>query len=81
MRLSRGYGEVRLEAACRRALALEVCTYKSIKSILSTGKDSEALPGEGADVVTCDKIHQNVRGGDYYREEQNQSPTEELTHA
>ena len=81
MRLSRGYGEVRLEAACRRALALEVCTYRSIKSILSTGKDSEALPGEGADAATCDQIHQNVRGGNYYREEQKKSPTEELTHA
>ena len=66
MRLSKSYEVVRVEAACHRALALEVCSYKSIKSILKTGKDSEPLPGDGAAPMTCETHHQNVRGKDYY---------------
>ncbi len=81
MRLSRGFGEQRVEAACRRALALDVCSYRSIKSILSTGMDGEPLPGDGASLMTCEVIHRNVRGGDYYREQENESSNKDLTHA
>ena len=39
MRLGKSYGDERLEAACRRALTLGACSYKSIESILKLGLD------------------------------------------
>ena len=65
MKLRRQYGRERLEAACRRALTLDVCTYRSIRSILST--KAERLPLPTAGETTGPRIdHENVRGGDYY---------------
>ena len=75
LRLAKGYTPSRVEAACRRALALDVCRYRSIKSILQTGKDREPLPpAEGG---ACPLAHPNVRGPEYYAQ------TEErlVTHA
>ncbi len=66
MRLGKSYGADRLEAACRRAWVLDVRTYQSIKSILKTGKDSEALPGTEPALPSCRKHHRNVRGAGYY---------------
>jgi transposase len=37
MRLGKSYGATRLEAACRRALMLGACSYKSLESILKQG--------------------------------------------
>ena len=61
--LLRGYGARRLEAACRHALDIGAPSYKSVKSILSTGRDQAAaeqrelsLPGR----------HANIRGPGYY---------------
>jgi len=81
MRVSKGYAHARVEAACRRALALDVCSYQSIKSILKTGKDSEPLPGDGVALMSCDRHHQNVRGKDYYNTENGTSNRKELIHA
>lgn len=81
MRLARGYGETRTEAACRRAVALDVCSYSSIRSILSTGKDNEPLPGDGSELMTCSLSHQNVRGGDYYRQAHKEPQNKEIIHA
>ncbi len=55
-----------MEAACQRALAFDVCSYRSIKSILKTGKDSEPLPEDGTVSSPYNRYHQNVRGRDYY---------------
>lgn len=66
IRMGKDYQSARIEAACRRALALDVCTYKSIKSILKNGKDKEPLPDESAETAGCLTHHQNVRGKDYY---------------
>jgi transposase len=66
LRLSTSYESSRVEAACRRALALNVCSYRSIKSILKTGKDREALPTDEPVVRVCPNHHRNVRGADYY---------------
>jgi len=66
MRLARGYGPERLEAACRRALALEVCTYKSIKSILATKMDQQPLPEDDAGTPVVSQ-HVNIRGESYYQ--------------
>lgn len=66
MRLGKDYEVSRIEAACQRALALDVCTYKSIKSILKNGKDKEALLALKDEDAGCLAHHQNVRGKDYY---------------
>jgi len=81
VRLSKSFEASRVDAACHRALALEVCTYQSIKSILKTGKDSEPLPGDGADLMGCNAHHQNVRGKGYYGTQNDTPKGEDLTHA
>ena len=45
MRLGQEFGPERLEAACRRALAIRSPTYKSIQSILKSKLDQVAFPG------------------------------------
>ena len=66
IRLDRSYPSERVEAACRRAIALEVCSYRSIKSILKTGKDLEPLPTDKPASQSCKHHHHNVRGREYY---------------
>lgn len=66
MRLSRDYGSQRVEAACRRALAFNVCSYQSIKSILKTKLDKESLPNEEDQTPLPVPEHENVRGESYY---------------
>ncbi len=64
MRLGKSFGEQRLEAACRRALTLGACSYKSIESILRQGLDRKAFP-EQQD-LELGIAHENIRGSDYY---------------
>jgi transposase len=64
MRLGKGFGEQRLEAACRRALKLGACSYKSIESILRQGLDRKALPEQQELELLIE--HENLRGSDYY---------------
>jgi transposase len=68
MRLGKRYGEGRLEAACRRALRIGACSYKSIESILKHDLDQQPLPGPpaAAPVIT----HSNIRGAQYYHTNQ-----------
>ncbi len=66
LRLGKRYSNERLEAACRRALAMNACSYRSIKSILKNSLDRELLePVEIPAVHT--EVHANVRGSDYYK--------------
>ena len=46
--LQKKYGNVRLEAACRRALAFQSGHYKTIKSILQQGLEYSPLPDQEA---------------------------------
>ena len=64
MRLGKSFGEERLEAACRRALKLGACSYKSIDSILRQGLDRKALPEQQELELSIE--HDNLRGSDYY---------------
>jgi len=66
MRLSKDYGSQRLEAACRRALVFDACSYRSIKSILKTKLDKESLPGDEEPALVPVPEHENVRGEAYY---------------
>jgi len=64
MRLGKSFGEERLEAACRRALTLGACSYKSIDSILRQGLDRKALPEQQELELSIE--HDNLRGSNYY---------------
>lgn len=64
MRLGKTYGEVRLEAASRRALAIGACSYKSVESILKNGLDKKPLPATTVESPAIE--HDNLRGPDYY---------------
>jgi len=63
MRLGQTYGAERLEAACKRALAVGGVSYKSVRSILANGLDGEPLE-EAIERAPIE--HSNVRGGSYY---------------
>ena len=65
MKLGKEFGGERLEAACKRALAVNAISYKSVKSILKTGLDRQPLPQE-RDRQTNLIDHPNIRGSDYY---------------
>ncbi len=70
LNLAKKYGRQRLEAACKRALAIGSPTRKSVLSILDQGLDRVALtPRSEPDQRTLDltEEHSNVRGPDYYR--------------
>ncbi len=79
MRLARGYGSERMEAACRRALATDTCTYKSIKSILATKMDRQPLPDEDEASSPAPPRHENIRGERYYNEPGTAPPSDHLT--
>ena len=65
IRLEKSYGTARLESACKRALAINGCSYKSVESILKTGLDQvEATSTEQSQVTK--QPHENIRGGDYF---------------
>ena len=64
MRLGKSFGQDRLEAACRRALKVGSCSYKSIDSILRQGLDRLALPEPQELDLFIE--HDNLRGSDYY---------------
>jgi transposase len=68
MRLGKSYGDERLEAACRRALTLGACSYKSIESILKKGLDRHPVPEQPS--ATTASRHANIRGPQYYQEDQ-----------
>lgn len=61
--LARSYGDERLEAACRRAIAIGARNYSSVASILKNNLDRHrpATPTEGPAIV-----HANIRGPDYF---------------
>jgi len=64
VRLGEKYPHPRVEAAAHRALALNVCTYQSLKSILKNHLDGQAP--EPASDPTPPMDHPNLRGPGYY---------------
>jgi len=78
IRLGKDYEISRIEAACQRALAMDICSYGSIKSILKNGKDRENVPVQEAERLYCSAHHQNVRGKDYYETRNQVDPAGEL---
>ena len=68
LNLVKHYGATRLEAACRRALAIGSPKRKSIKSILEAKLDQhpDLFPASEVTSITPSQ-HSNVRGADYFR--------------
>ena len=72
LRLAKSYGEARLEAAARRALAIGSHSYRSVESIPrfrhSGAGLAHRLDGTASEPVEPDAplVHHNIRGADYY---------------
>ncbi len=64
LHLAKEYGEERLCAACRRAIAIDALSYKSIQSILKSGLDRAPLPDPVSQSPALH--HENIRGSHYY---------------
>ena len=63
LRLGKRYGDVRLEAACSRALGVRARSYRHVESILKNGLDRVVATSEQTSLPLT---HENVRGRDYY---------------
>jgi transposase len=66
MRLSGRYPIERMEAACRRALAIGARSYRSVESILAHGLDATPIPGYEAAPIPP-REHEHLRGATYYQ--------------
>jgi transposase len=66
VRVGKRYGAGRLNAACARAVAVGAVSYQSVKSILQTGLDRQALPAPASGIPLALELHANVRGAAYY---------------
>lgn len=55
---------MRLELACRRAISLGACSYKSLESILRQGLENLPLAQQHLPLLPDD--HANLRGPGYY---------------
>ena len=66
IRLGKAYGRERMEAACKRALALDICSYRSIASMLKNDMDSRPLPG-AQKLPPRTNAPAHIRGAKYYR--------------
>ena len=64
IRLTNDYTPERVEAAARRAVGVNACTYQSVKSILKNNLDGQPA-GEPAE-PTSPIDHSNVRGPGYF---------------
>ena len=63
LRLVKEYGPERLGGACRRALALQALSSRSVESILKTGLDRAPLPAAAS---PSPLYHENLRGPHYF---------------
>lgn len=65
LKLTRYFGEKRLEAACKRALFYEQTSYKKVHDILEKGLDQEHLPLTPQEQNPIE--HGNIREPHYYK--------------
>ncbi len=77
-RLLKAYSKERLEAASRRAVELQACSYSSMKSILKHSLDQQLLIDLPTERAGPD--YGNLRGARYYESpDQSQPHTERET--
>ncbi len=68
--LVRDYERERVEAAARRALKFNTCSYRSMKAILSSGLDQRQDIEEQRSVQLRLPLHHNIRGPEYYQDKE-----------
>lgn len=61
--LAKSYAPERVDAACRRGVAIKARSVSSIRSILKTGLDQAFLEPEAEELPLQ---HPNIRGQNYY---------------
>jgi transposase len=66
LRLSKKYGNQRLETACKRALSYDMPRYSNIRNILEKGLDL-ILEDQHQKESQPPQDHPNLRGGNYYQ--------------
>jgi transposase len=64
LRLAKGYGDARLEAACQRALVLGAQSVRSVESILKHRLDEQPLDQAQQSLLPAE--HENLRGSSYF---------------
>jgi transposase len=67
LRLAKGYGTERLEAACARAGAAQARSYRHVDAILKHGLDRLPLAAEAHAQLTLVPAHEHLRGPEYYQ--------------
>jgi transposase len=63
LRLGREYDPARVEAAARRALEFNTCSYRSLRTILASGLDTQASAEKRPPPLP---LHDNIRGPEFY---------------
>lgn len=76
-RLFRKYGSERLEAASKRAVQVHGFAFRTLQSMLLHNLDQV----ERAPVVERKVVHLNIRGADYYNEEERDVDTSNVREA
>lgn len=71
-KLAKTHGTTELESASQRAVEIQSLTVKTIKSLLSTGRHKRARQEKTHS--TLPSTHSNVRGGEYYGPNSENSP-------
>jgi transposase len=64
MRLAKTYSNQRMEAASRRAIELQACSYSSLRSMLQRSLDQQSTLD--IEPERTGPRHENLRGADYY---------------
>ena len=67
MRMGSKVGNIRLDAACHRAVVIGRPSYACVRTILERGQENLALPSQNTGTAIN---HENVRGAAYYRQVQ-----------
>jgi transposase len=65
IRIARKYGAARTERACQLAVKAGACSYRSVSSMLKTGRDLQVLDTTESRTPGS---HENIRGADYYND-------------
>ena len=69
LKLSEKYSKARLEKACERAFACKICSYKSVKTILESGLDSQSLEATPTGKIIRHPNYKFARKPEEYRSE------------
>jgi transposase len=65
LRLSKRYGESRLNKACQKALSVGVKRYQQIEAILKNNLEEVSISTIADNTPLI--VHENIRGSDYYK--------------